>query len=89
MAGAFRRRRMVDPACSYLKRAASGTDWDKAVNDNVTRMTDVSGGKGSSCRSVEGGKWERGRIWFDASRLAVDVWVEVAEQIIEHVDWKS
>lgn len=79
------------PCCSYLKRLANGSGWDSKVNDRVVSLAqDLWNrlGKGDPVRGV----WAApdvgtGRLWCDASSLAVGVCLELQGAIIEDASW--
>lgn len=78
-------------ACSYMKRQASGCDWDKEIPASVKVMLAETKAlllmKDPVCGvwSVPG--TETGVIWCDASSLAVGVVVEIDGHIIEDGCW--
>jgi transposase InsO family protein len=78
-------------ACSFLKRVASGVDWDAVVSDIAMRQAQEISRRLHE-RDPVSGNWLAGdakacRIWCDASSLAIGACVEVDGIVIEDASW--
>ena len=77
--------------CSYLKRLACSGRWDDEVSSEVVSLL------GETCARVEAedpvsGRWAvpratSGRVWCDASSLAMGACLEVGGHVVEDASW--
>ena len=79
------------PSCSFIKRIASGGDWDTEVEPQVAALARQLAERIKSEDPVQG-IWEvpqtdEGRVWCDASSIAVGVAVEIGTEIVEDACW--
>jgi transposase InsO family protein len=78
-------------ACSFLKREASGVDWDCVVGDSVMeRAQEIN--RRLHQRDPVSGHWlvddvPACRVWCDASGLAIGACVEVDGVVVEDASW--
>ena len=79
------------PACGILKRLTNESQWDEVVKTSImAKLHEIS----SAVKKMDpvGGKWEvpkqtSGRVWCDASSLAVGVCIEINGSIMEDNSW--
>ncbi|XP_054259447.1 uncharacterized protein LOC128984178 [Macrosteles quadrilineatus] len=79
------------PACSFVKRHLSDLKWDDLISERAQTMLtnimdriderDPATGK----RAVSPG--EEGKVWCDASSLAIGVCLEIEGEIVEDASW--
>ena len=77
--------------CSYVKRLASGGEWDKEVpvgvgstlGEVLDRVASEDPVHGSWCVTSEA----RGKVWCDASSLALGVCLELGGHVAEDASW--
>ena len=79
------------PACSYLKRLANSGGWDSELSGRVVELAQELWNRVQDEDPV-GGVWEvvrttEGRVWCDASSLAIGVCLEVDGEIVEDASW--
>ena len=83
------------PACSYLKRLATGDcrSWDDPVSPAVVECCDMLFAKLSTADPVRGlwdvnaGEHSIWAVWCDASNLATGVALELDGEIVEDASW--
>ena len=77
-------------ACSFIKRQSEGHRWDDEVGVMVRKMLSELLEEVRSSDPV-GGRWEApsdaGRIWCDASSLAMGCALEIDGNIVEDAAW--
>lgn len=79
------------PACSFVKRHLSDLKWGDMVGETTqTMLANIMNGINE--KDPVGGKWavcnsEEGRLWCDASSLAIGVCIEIDGEIIEDASW--
>jgi hypothetical protein len=79
------------PACGFVKRQTNGSTWDEVVEASVVaKLRDID----DAVKKMDpiGGRWEVsasaiGRVWCDASSLAVGVCLEIDGSIVEDNCW--
>jgi ribonuclease HI len=79
------------PACSFIKRTTSELNWNDVVTSKTLKLMNEVMAAIREKDPVEG-RWEvkkmgRGRVWCDASALAVGVCLEVDGAVIEDASW--
>jgi hypothetical protein len=79
------------PACSFVKRQLSDLKWDDLVGDHVQIMLRNMMDRIDE-RDPVTGKWavppvEEGKVWCDASSLAIGVCLEIGGEIVEDASW--
>ena len=79
------------PACSFLKRMASGGEWDNAVGPRVVDLAEKLRKRVESEDPVTG-RWDvpdcrQGRVWCDASSIATGISVEIGGEVVEDASW--
>ena len=77
-------------ACSYIKRSSEGSHWEDDVGETArTMLKDLLADVASS--DPVGGRWDamakEGKIWCDASSLAVGCALEINGSIVEDASW--
>ena len=76
--------------CGYLKRISEGSRWEDDVGDGARNMLKELLGELKYADPVEG-VWRadssRGRVWCDASSLAVGCALEIGGRIVEDAAW--
>ncbi|XP_067939885.1 uncharacterized protein [Watersipora subatra] len=83
--------RWLRVACSYLKREINAYGWDDEVHSNVKKKLDEIDNSIHRHDPVTG-QWkvpasESGKVWCDASSLAIGACVEIDNQIVEDASW--
>ena len=77
-------------ACGFIKRACEGRSWDDYVGDDARRMLGELLDELQSFDPVCG-RWDAnsksGRIWCDASSLAIGCALEIEGHIMEDAAW--
>ena len=78
-------------ACSYMKRQVNDYDWDTMIPSNVKTMLNETVERVKQHDPVCG-QWsvqatQHGKVWCDASSLAVGACVEIDGQIVEDATW--
>jgi ribonuclease HI len=78
-------------ACSYVKRTAEGSGWEDFVGPTTMQFVK------DMCQRMEKedpvyGRWNvpktpKGRVWCDASSIALGVVLEVNDNIVEDAAW--
>ena len=78
-------------ACSYMKRHCEGTALEDDISDvvrgwlqEVVKRLKVDGPVGGVCKVATDGD---GKVWCDASNLAVGVVVEMNGKVMEDALW--
>lgn len=79
------------PACSYVKRLSNDVNWDSKISENVHRLVSEIWCQVSRSDPVKG-VWyvpdcETGRVYCDASNLAIGVCLRIAGNIVEDNCW--
>ena len=78
-------------ACSYLKRMAEGVHWKDYVGERVESVLSDMLREVAASDPVTGSwkvdRTEKGKVWCDASSLALGVAVEVDNIIVEDAAW--
>mgnify|MGYP003544614820 CR=1 FL=1 len=79
------------PPCSFLKRIASGGEWDDEVGPSTVNIAKKLEKRLESEDPVTG-RWEvpdckQGRVWCDASSIATGISVEIGGAVVEDVSW--
>ena len=77
--------------CSYIKRVASGGDWDGRVSDGVSALVEETLKRVASEDPVHG-VWcvpveASGKVWCDASSMALGVCLEIDGRVVEDASW--
>ncbi len=77
--------------CSYIKRAAGSGGWDELVSSDVVKVLAEVINRVKVDDPVRG-KWSvtqsrKGRVWCDASSLALGVCVEIDGNVVEDGTW--
>jgi hypothetical protein len=79
------------PACSFIKRSTGDQKWDEAAPDRSIAMLAEVMQTVANHDPVRGNwsvaKVSKGRIWCDASSLAIGVCVEIDGHIVEDASW--
>lgn len=79
------------PACSFLKRLANSSGWDSKVSDRVIHLAKELWDRVLAEDPVRGvwdvGETHSGRVWCDASSLAIGVCLEIKGEILEDASW--
>lgn len=81
------------PACGFLKRLTNGYQWDEEIATASPIMAKIREIMATMTqRDPVGGKWEvtnmtTGRVWCDASSLAIGVCLEIDDTIVEDNSW--
>ncbi|XP_067943225.1 uncharacterized protein [Watersipora subatra] len=83
--------RWLRVACSYLKREINAYGWDDEVPSNVKEKLDEIDDSIHHHDPVTG-QWEvpaseSGKVWCDASSLAIGACVKIDNQIVEDASW--
>lgn len=77
-------------ACGFIKRQSEGTAWEDDIGDRAREMIKEVLTKLHSCDPVRG-QWfvtsKKGRIWCDASSLALGCALEINGNIVEDGAW--
>ncbi|XP_054267042.1 uncharacterized protein LOC128989196 [Macrosteles quadrilineatus] len=79
------------PACSFVKRHLSDLKWDDLISERAqTMLTNIMDRIDE--RDPATGKWavspgEEGKVWCDASSLAIGVCLEIEGEIVEDASW--
>jgi hypothetical protein len=78
-------------ACSYLKREVNSCDWDDSIPANTKKKLDEVSEKVQQHDPVTG-RWGvtasgSGKVWCDASSLAIGVCIDIDNQIVEDACW--
>lgn len=79
------------PACSYVKRLTNNDGWDSPVSERVGEIMQELWEKVLMSDPVRG-VWEvndtsKGRVWCDASSLAIGVCLELDGVAVEDASW--
>ena len=79
------------PACSFLKRICGSGPWDEPIPEKAKQFFDEIRQKVQDCDPLHG-KWavkdsQEGKIWVDASSLAIGVVVQIGEDVVEDGSW--
>jgi hypothetical protein len=79
------------PACSFFKRSVNNKKWDEVVDEVTMKMIHGMVGRVSKQDPVRG-RWavtkhKKGRIWCDASSLAIGICLEIDGCIAEDNSW--
>jgi transposase InsO family protein len=79
------------PCCSYLKRRTSELMWDGVVSEQILRMAREMQQQVQADDPVRGvwtvPKIRSGRVWCDASSLAIGVVLEIGARVVEDASW--
>ena len=78
-------------ACSFVKRHADGQKWTDYVGDRASKMLQEVVERVRENDPVKG-KWQvpksdKGKVWCDASDLALGVVVEIGDAVVEDAAW--
>jgi hypothetical protein len=79
------------PACSFVKRRTNGLNWDDEPDpDTVKMLTELV--SETKARDPVKGRWivpdvGNGRVWCDASSLAIGVSLEIGGTVVEDATW--
>jgi len=78
-------------ACSYIKRATNDLAWDAEITDGVRRMAEEISHRVANADPVSG-TWNvpqstSGRVWCDASSLALGVCLQIGGHTVEDASW--
>ena len=79
------------PACSYVKRLSNDVNWDSKIADNVLRIVREIWNRVFESDPVKG-IWyvpdcEYGRVYCDASNLAIGVSLQIDGYVVEDNCW--
>ena len=79
------------PACSFVKRLANSVGWDSKVDAKTVELAQELW-KRVETEDPVGGVWDigdtrEGRVWCDASSLAVGACLEIEGEIVEDNNW--
>ena len=79
-------------ACSYIKRRSEGARWEEDVGEDVRLMTTELLEKVRDSDPVKGpwtvrNETRKGRVWCDASSLAIGVALEINDAVVEDAAW--
>ena len=78
-------------ACSFVKRHAEGKKWTDYVDDSTTKRLKEIVERVNGDDPVKG-RWQvpktdKGKVWCDASDLALGVVVEIEDAVVEDAAW--
>ena len=77
-------------ACGYIKRSSEGHRWEDDIGKEARQML-LEVMQETEMADPVGGKWsvvsKKGRVWCDASSLAVGCALEVDDGIVEDGAW--
>jgi ribonuclease HI len=79
------------PACSFVKRKTNGLKWNDNVDQETASMLKCLLAEVKTNDPVKG-RWlvpdvRHGRVWCDASSLAIGVGLEVGGNMVEDASW--
>lgn len=83
--------RWLRVACSFMKREVNSEEWDSNIPSRVKKMLDEVSQRVQQHDPVSG-EWkvsasQTGKVWCDASSLAIGVCLEIDNHTVEDASW--